>query len=43
MATASGSLIFGLGTRSNNALGSAVVFAVSPTTRIHPDDNHFSW
>jgi hypothetical protein len=32
MATASGSLIFGIGTRSNNALGSAVVFAVGPTT-----------
>jgi hypothetical protein len=31
MATASGSLIFGIGTRSNNALGSAVVFAVSPS------------
>ncbi len=32
MATATGSLIFGIGTRSNNALGSAVVFAVGPTT-----------
>ncbi len=32
MATASGSLIFGIGTRSNNALGTAVVFAVGPTT-----------
>ncbi len=31
MATASGSLIFGIGTRTNNALGSAVVFAVSPS------------
>src|SRR5262249_52082372 len=28
--TASGSLIFGIGTRTNNALGSAVVFPVSP-------------
>jgi Protein of unknown function (DUF3443) len=33
-ATATGSMIFGIGTQSNNALGSATVFTVDPT-----DDN----
>jgi hypothetical protein len=33
--TASGSLIFGIGTQSNNALGSAMVFATDPSGDIH--------
>jgi len=33
--TASGSLIFGIGTQSNNALGSAMVFAADPNGNIH--------
>lgn len=32
VATATGALVFGIGTRANNGLGSAAVFGVNPTT-----------